>query len=113
MPDIRRAVAGRLARGVREVASRRWQSGRGNGVWVGAVILWSGLKLIRRLGARKREVVYRAELRPGEGLRIRHLTSTVGEAAGGSGDGSGDGHAGGPDADAPARVEASPHTGAG
>ncbi len=46
---------------------------RGNSIALAATIIWGGLKLMRALSARKREVVYSSNLSPGEGVQIRNL----------------------------------------
>ena len=45
----------------------------GNGLWLAAGIVISGLRLVGRLGERKREVVYSEVLKPGETINVRHL----------------------------------------
>ncbi len=60
-----------------------WRRARtGNGVWLAAAIVASGLRLLARWSKRERELVYRGELAPGEQLMIRHVPP-----------GQGDGHA--------------------
>ena len=52
-----------------------WRRARtGNGVWLAAAIVASGLRLLARWSKREREVVYRGELAPGERLMIRHVS---------------------------------------
>ncbi len=46
---------------------------RGNSIALAMTVIWGGFKLMRTLGARKREVVYSAKLAPGEGVRISNL----------------------------------------
>ncbi|WP_419864702.1 hypothetical protein [Candidatus Poriferisodalis sp.] len=51
-----------------------WRRARaGNGVWLAAAIMASGLRLFVRWSKREREVVYRGELAPGEQIMIRHV----------------------------------------
>lgn len=51
-----------------------WARGaRGNGLWLTVAVIVSGLRLVARLGSRKREVVYSEKLLPGEVLNITHL----------------------------------------
>ena len=45
----------------------------GNGIWLAAAIMASGLRLLVRWSKREREVVYRGELAPGEHLMIRQV----------------------------------------
>ena len=45
----------------------------GNGIWMAAGVVISGLRLVSRLGGRKREVVHSIELQPGETINVRHL----------------------------------------
>lgn len=55
-------------------ADALWRRARtGNGVWLAAAIVASGLRLLARWSKREREVVYRGELAPGERLMIRHV----------------------------------------
>lgn len=52
-----------------------WRRARtGNGVWLAAAIIASGLRLLARWSKREREVVYSGELAPGEQLMIRHVS---------------------------------------
>lgn len=52
-----------------------WRRARsGNGRWVAAAIVASGLRLLLRMSRREREVVYSGELAPGQQLNIRHTT---------------------------------------
>ena len=62
MTGLTRSVAKALARAIR--------NDRGNSLALAFAITWGGLKLMRQLGARKRDVVYRTALAPGEAIRI-------------------------------------------
>jgi hypothetical protein len=51
-----------------------WRRARtGNGMWLAAAVMASGLRLLIRWSKREREVVYRGELAPGQKLTIRHV----------------------------------------
>ena len=51
-----------------------WRRARaGNGIWLAAAIVGSGIRLLRRWSKREREVVYSGEFKPGEQLTIRHV----------------------------------------
>lgn len=51
-----------------------WRRARtGNGIWLAAAIVASGLRLLARWSKREREVVFRSELAPGEQFVIRHV----------------------------------------
>lgn len=53
-----------------------WRRARtGNGIWLAAAVMASGLRLLVRWSRREREVVYSGELAPGERLMIRHVPS--------------------------------------
>ena len=55
-----------------------WRRARtGNGIWLAAAIVASGVRVIARLCRRQREVVYRSELAPGEQLTIKHTERSV------------------------------------
>ena len=55
-----------------------WARARtGNGIWLAAAIVASGLRVIVRLSRRQRAVVYRSELAPGEQLTIKHTKQSV------------------------------------
>jgi hypothetical protein len=69
-----RAVGRRLARLGDRLGDIGWSRGsRGSGLWLAVGLVTGGVKLMARLGARKREVLYSRELLPGEVLRISHL----------------------------------------
>ncbi|WP_419841412.1 hypothetical protein [Candidatus Poriferisodalis sp.] len=54
-----------------------WRRARsGNGLWLAAAFVASGLRLLVRWSRREREVVYRSELAPGEQLAIRVVSPT-------------------------------------
>lgn len=57
---------------VRAVGNRR---GRDSELWASLLIVFGGLRLIRRLAKRRRDVVFSEKLKPGETLQIRHLAS--------------------------------------
>ena len=46
---------------------------QGSGIWLAVGIVISGLRLISRIHRRSRDVVYSAELAPGETVNIAHL----------------------------------------
>lgn len=49
------------------------RAAQGSGLWFSLGILLSAIRLLGRLGTRKREVVWSGELLPGQGIRIGHL----------------------------------------
>ncbi len=58
----------------RRLGDEGWSRGaRGSGVWLAIGILTGGVRLLRRLGTREREVLYSRKLKAGETVRIRHL----------------------------------------
>jgi hypothetical protein len=68
LDDIRERPPGRIIRSA-------WRRGRlGSGTWMALAILGTGFRLLKYLSRRRSEVAHRAELRPGESLRIRHLS---------------------------------------
>jgi len=46
---------------------------RGSGLWLSIAMIVGAVRLMARLGARKREVLFSTELLPGQSLDIRHL----------------------------------------
>ena len=55
-----------------------WRRARdGNGIWLAAAIVASGMRLIVRLSRRQRDIVYRSELQPGEQLTIKHTEHSI------------------------------------
>ena len=67
-------MAKRLRRMPARATDALWRRARtGNGVWLAAAIMASGLRLLVRWSKREREVVYRGELAAGEQLTIRHV----------------------------------------
>ncbi|WP_419553268.1 hypothetical protein [Candidatus Poriferisodalis sp.] len=72
----KRRIGGLKARTM-DVLWRRARSG--NGKWLAAAIVVSGLRLLVRISRREREVVFSGELAPGEELAIRHTTRSYGE----------------------------------
>lgn len=73
---MRRRPAREL-RGRRGLAARAWdaiwrRARSGNGIWLAAAVVASGLRLIVRMSRREREVVFHSELAPGEQLMIRN-----------------------------------------
>ena len=63
----------KLCMGAR-AADALWRRARtGNGVWLAAAIMASGLRLFLRMSRREREVVFRSQLAPGEQLVIRQV----------------------------------------
>ncbi|WP_420440246.1 hypothetical protein [Candidatus Poriferisodalis sp.] len=53
-------------------ADALWRRARsGSGVWLAAAIVASGLRLLRHIAKREREVVFQSELAAGEQLVIR------------------------------------------
>ena len=67
-------VGRRLAKGFRRLSDEGWSRGaKGNGIWLAVAIFIGGMRVLGRLGSRKREVVFSQELLPGEVLRIGHL----------------------------------------
>ncbi|WP_419853419.1 hypothetical protein [Candidatus Poriferisodalis sp.] len=67
-------MAKRLRRMPARATDAMWRQARaGNGIWLAAAIMASGLRLLVRWSKREREVVYRGELAPGEQLMIRHV----------------------------------------
>ena len=74
MRAVLRLIGRPLARAGNRLGDAGWTRGaRGNGVWLAIGIVTGGVKLLARLGARKREVLYSEELTPGQVLRISHL----------------------------------------
>lgn len=66
---------------VAKVIANAIRNDRGNSIVLAVTIIWTGLKLIRKLAMRQREVVYRTELAPGEGIRIRNLAVSQADVA--------------------------------
>ena len=67
-------MAKRLRRMPARATDAMWRRARtGNGIWLAAAIMASGLRLLVRWSKREREVVYRGELAPGDQLMIRHM----------------------------------------
>jgi len=63
-----------LGRGFRRLNDEGWSRGaKGNGIWLAAAVLIGGVRLMARIGGRKREVLFSQELLPGEALRVGHL----------------------------------------
>ncbi|MBH29971.1 MAG: hypothetical protein CL520_07340 [Actinobacteria bacterium] len=66
--DLRERPPGRLLRSA-------WRRGRqGNGPWMAAAIVATTLRLLKYLSRRRPTVAHTAELKPGEALRITHLS---------------------------------------
>ena len=70
MSAVTRIAAKQIKR-LGETGMRRGAGG--NGLWLAAGIVISGLRLVGRLGERKREVVYSEVFKPGETINVRHL----------------------------------------
>ncbi len=67
-------MAKRLRRMPARATDAMWRRARtGNGIWLAAAIMASGLRLLVRWSKRERDVVYRGELAPGDQLMIRHV----------------------------------------
>lgn len=67
-------MAKRLRRLPARATDAMWRRARtGNGIWLAAAIMASGLRLLVRWSKRERDVVYRGELALGEQLTIRHV----------------------------------------
>lgn len=67
-------MAKRLRRMPARATDAMWRRARtGNGIWLAAAIVASGLRLLVRWSKRERDVIYRGELSPGERLTIRHV----------------------------------------
>lgn len=67
-------VTRRLTRGFRRLSEEGWSRGsKGNGLWLAVAIVIGGVRLMARMGARSRDVVFSQELLPGETLKIGHL----------------------------------------
>ncbi len=64
-------LAAQQARRLTDTGVRRGASG--NGVWLAIAVVTGGFRLVRRLGTRKREVVFSQVLKPGESFNINHL----------------------------------------
>lgn len=64
-------VAVKQARRLGDTGMRRGAGG--NGIWLAVGLVVSGMRLVGRLGERKRDVVYSEVLKPGETLNVRHL----------------------------------------
>lgn len=81
---MRRRPAPEL-RGRRGLAAWAWdaiwrRARSGNGMWLAAAVVASGLRLIVRMSRREREVVFHSELAPGEQLMIRNTHMRSGTA---------------------------------
>lgn len=71
---MKKLIAGQAAKQFRRLGDTGLKRGAGgNGVWLGIWLVVGGIRLMSRLGARKREVVFRRVLEPGETLNIAHL----------------------------------------
>ena len=68
LDDIRERPPGRIIRSA-------WRRGRlGSGTWMALAILGTGFRLLKYLSRRRPTVAHTAELKPGEALRITHLS---------------------------------------
>ena len=64
----------RIARGFRRLSDAGWSRGsKGSGIWMATAIVIGGVRLIVKLGSRRRDVVFSEELLPGEALNVVHL----------------------------------------
>jgi hypothetical protein len=59
------------ARRLESIGFRR--AARGSGAWFALSVLLTAVRVLGRLGARKRQVVWRGELLPGQTVRVGHL----------------------------------------
>lgn len=74
MRTIGRAIGRPLMRLGSHLGDLGWSRGsQGSGRWLAIGLVVGGVKLMGRLGTRKREVLFRRQLGPGEALRIAHL----------------------------------------
>jgi len=62
-----------VSRAARLEATGFRRAAQGSGAWFTLSVTLAALRLLGRLGARKREVVWRGELQPGQALRVGHL----------------------------------------
>ena len=63
-----------LAGGFRRLNDVGWSRGaKGSGLWLASAVVIGGVRLMGRLGGRRRDVVFSRELLPGEALKIGHL----------------------------------------
>jgi hypothetical protein len=68
LDSMRQRPPGRLIRSA-------WRRGRlGSGGWMALAIMGTGFRLLKFLSRRRAQVAHTAELKPGESLRIRHLS---------------------------------------
>lgn len=71
---VLRLIGRPLGRLGNRLGDEGWVRGaRGNGLWLAIGLVTGGIKLMSRLGTRKREVLFSQELAAGEALRITHL----------------------------------------
>ncbi len=74
MSAVTRIVAKQGAKQIKRLGETGMRRGAGgNGLWLAAGLVVSGVRLVGRLGERKREVVYSEILKPGETINVRHL----------------------------------------
>jgi hypothetical protein len=75
-----RSSGGGLERGLRFLQARGVQRGvlGTSRVWFWVAVASWGLRQARRLSGGQPEVVYRAELKPGQAVEIDHLTEVYG-----------------------------------
>jgi len=74
MGRIGRALGRPVVGAGRRLGDEGWSRGaKGSGIWLAVGILTGGIRVLRRLGTRKREVLYSRELTAGETLRLSHL----------------------------------------
>ena len=74
MRVLARLIGRSLARAGNRIGDTGWSRGaRGSGLWLAIGLITGGVKLLARLGRRKREVLFSREISPGDTLRIAHL----------------------------------------
>ena len=74
MKALLRLIGRPLGRAGIKIGDVGWARGaRGNGLWLAVGLITGGVRLMARLGTRKREVLYSEELLPGQVLRLPHL----------------------------------------
>jgi hypothetical protein len=74
MRSLARALGRRFGSLGSRLGDTGWNRGsQGSGRWLAIGLLVGAVKVMARMGTRKREVLLRRELGPGEAIRIAHL----------------------------------------
>lgn len=74
MRSLLRRIGRPLGRAGSRLGDAGWSRGaRGSGLWLAVGLITGAIKLMARLGTRKREVLFSREIGPGEALRVTHL----------------------------------------